>query len=329
MTARSLFVAFVLNSFIILWISMGGVAVHAQTASATAEDLVVLNEATATATAQNQANATPTSDRPAIASDKLILDNPVIDEAYILTASEKTHLENQLRQIYHDNLAQMALVIVPTTDGVDIFDYAIATANRWGLGKKDTDDGILMLVAINDRQLYIVTGYGVEGVLPDVILKRIIRDDITPSFKSGQYAQGMSAGIARIDERLRADPETLTRANKTDEQPVDTEINLLMPFIFAFIFGTILKAIFGRFIGSSLGAMGFIVIALMAGVSFATAVGVAFFLWIWLLVSRARSSGGRSGGFGGGSFGGGGGFGGGGFSGGGGSFGGGGAGGSW
>lgn len=356
MTARFASIAFVLKSLLILSISMGGVAVHAQSATATAqsatavatassgnaEDLIVLKElqnAQAQAQAdqkstQSQATkAPPASDRPAIASDKLILNNPVIDEAHVLTASEKTHLENQLRKIYDDKLAQMAVVIIPTTDGVDIFDYALTTANRWGLGQKDTDDGILMLVAINDRKIHTVTGYGVEGVLPDAFIKRITREDITPAFKSGQYAQGLSAGIARIDERLRADPETLSRADAERANPQDSsqEMGLAVPFIVVLIVGSILTAIFGRLIGSSLGATGFVIMAVMMGASFVMALVIAFILWILLLMGGVKlfMGGGRGVVIGGGGGFGGGGFGGGGFGGGGGSFGGGGAGGSW
>lgn len=304
------------------------------------EDFVVLNElnkpkATTNANADrtNNQSIPTTSDRPAITHDKLILNNPIIDEAYVLTASEKTHLEAQLRKIHDDKLAQMAIVIVPTTDGMPIFDYALATAQRWGLGDKDTDEGILMLVAINDRQIYTVTGYGVEGVLPDAFLKRITREDITPSFKSGQYAQGLSAGIARIDERLRADPDTLARADQA-QQVSDEEISTLgVPFVIALTLGTILASIFGRFIGSGLGAVGFVVMALFMGTSFAVALVIASILWVLLLMGGIKLffGGGRGvvigGGSGGNSSSGG--FGSGGFSGGGGGFGGGGAGGSW
>lgn len=340
-TVRSLFVSFALKSLLVLWMSIGSVAVYAS-ATATAEDLIVLSElskAQATATAQAQTDSTTaqatTSNRPAIASDKLILNSPIIDEAYVLTASEKAHLEAQLRKIYDDNLAQMAIVIVPTTNGVPIFDYALATAQRWGLGKKDTDEGILMLVAINDRQIYTVTGYGVEGVLPDAFLKRITREDIKPSFQSGQYAQGLSAGIARIDERLRADPETLARADQAQNLDEEQAGILGMPFIIAFVVGSFLTTMFGRFIGSSLGATGFVILSVIMGVSFVSSLVIAFVLWILLLMGGINLLGGGRGVFigGGGGSGGssGGGFGGssGGFSGGGGGFGGGGAGDSW
>lgn len=261
--------------------------------------------------APHQSNAT------AIGHDKLILDDSVIDEAHVLTASQKAHLQTQLRRIYDDGLAQMAVVIVPTTDGMDIFDYAINVANRWQLGQKDTDEGILMVVAINDRKLRIVTGYGVEGVLPDAILNRIIREQITPAFKTGEYAQGLSAGIAKIDERLRADPQTLARA---DAQQINTDedISVAPFFIFAIFFGTVLSGVLGRFLGASVSTGGFVLLTTLLGVGLLTAIGAGILLWV-LLILGVFSNGSRRGST----------YGGGGFGGGGGSFGGGGAGGSW
>lgn len=318
-----------------------------------AENLIVLRELSKSqAQAQNQAQNQPAEQTPrqstaqAVTHDKLILNNPVIDEAQILTASEKAHIETQLRRIHEDGLAQMAVVIVPTTEGMDIFDYALAVANRWQLGQKDTDEGILMAVAINDRKLHILTGYGVEGVLPDAIVNRIIREDITPSFKTGEYAQGISAGIARIDERLRADPETLARADARAQAQTtsNNQIGAFPLFIFALFVGVFLNAIVGRFIGSSLTAGGFATVAVMLGVSVFGAILLSAILWFLLIFGligtnqgrrssshNRRGGGGFGGGFGGGTGGGfgGGGFGGGGFGGGGGGFGGGGAGGSW
>lgn len=272
----------------------------------------------------------PTSHAQSISHDKLILNTPVVDVAKILTPSEYLHLTEQLHKIYQDNLAQAALVIVPSTDGIDIFDYALAVAERWQLGQADTDDGLLITVAVNDRKMYILTGYGLEGVLPDAALSRIIRDDITPAFKSGNYAQGLSAGIARIDERLRADPESLARADAQTDDSVD--IDIIGLFIIALIAGSFLGAILGRFLGATFGAGGFVIVALMSGAGFFVVMIAAVILWVFLLArgvlpitdgSGNFGSGGRSGGFGGGGFSGGG------FSGGGGSFGGGGAGGSW
>lgn len=174
------------------------------------------NNSQATATANAQTSTTTTSKQSTqapVAADKLILNNPVIDEAKILSASDKQAIETKLRSLNDRGLAQAAVVIVPTTNGEDIFDYSMKVADRWKLGKKDTDQGLLMVVAVNDRKMYILTGYGLEGTIPDAVAKRIISDDITPRFKQGDYAGGITAGINRIEERLTTDPAILKQAD--------------------------------------------------------------------------------------------------------------------
>lgn len=256
-------------------------------------------------------------------------------------------------------MAQMAVVVVPSTDGQDTFDYALQVAERWGLGKKGTDNGILMLVAVNDRKMQILTGYGVEGVLPDAALKRIIIEDITPYFKKGDYAGGITAGINRIEERLQADPDVLRQADAERARNANTTTNanavsgfeaIIPLLIVGFIFGQFISAMVGRFIGALLTSIGVATFgSAIAGGSALVAAFIVFFLLLFFgggggggggsRGGRGRRggvvffpmgggfSGGSSGGFGGGF--GGGGFGGGGFGGGGGGFGGGGAGGSW
>ncbi|MFC0819454.1 TPM domain-containing protein [Moraxella marmotae] len=290
---------------------------------------------------QNAQTKPSVSSTDAVPHDKLILNSPVVDAAKILSPSEYLQLTEQLQKIYQDHLAQAALIIVPTTGNVDIFDYAMAVAERWQLGRDKVDDGLLIAVAINDRKLHILTGYGLEGVLPDAALKRIIREDITPAFKTGAYAQGLSAAIAAIDERLRADPETLARLdaqNQSQDNLADSDgVDWLGLLIIAAVAGSFLKAILGRFLGASIAAAGFAFFAISTGAGVMIGMIAAVVLWLFLLFSGivplsgggggfgtgGGSGGGRSGGFGGGSFGSGG------FSGGGGRFGGGGAGGSW
>ena len=304
------------------------------------------NQATATATANAQTTTTTTTPKQStqapVAADKLILNNPVIDEAKILSASDKQAIETKLRSLNDRGLAQAAVVIVPTTNGEDIFDYSMKVADRWKLGKKDTDQGLLMVVAVNDRKMYILTGYGLEGTLPDAVAKRIISDDITPRFKQGDYAGGITAGINRIEERLTTDPAILkqadanrvnTNANSNAQSNQEGGIPLIFLGFFGFVAGMILTSILGRFFGSIATAGGIVTLGTVFGAGLLGSMFVAFIVFLFLLF---RGGGGGRGGRGGGGvvflpgggFGGGG-FGGGGFSGGGGGFGGGGAGGDW
>ena len=323
-------------------------------------DAIGGNEAINPNADRSNTTVTQPSQRPPVRSsaasvdaDKLILNNPVIDQANILNPQEKQRLEAQLRGIYQKGLAQAAVVIVPSTNGQPIFDYALQVAEKWQLGDKDTDDGLLILVAVNDRKMYILTGYGLEGVLPDAVVNRIDRE-ITPYFKpenGSDYAGGLMKGIGLLEERLTADPEVLARADaqaaeRNVQQGSDEAPSPIFLFIIAMIFGSFITSIFGRIFGSILTAGGFFVGSLALGGGFGMTIIMAIFLWLFL-ISRGSGGGkggrggrgggggliflpgfgGGSGGFGGGGFGGGG-FGGG-FGGGGGGFGGGGAGGSW
>ena len=305
------------------------------------------------ANSNNNTTTSPNSNRPLVQSsaqsvdaDKLILNSPVIDQANILNPQEKQRLEAQLRSIYQQGLAQAAVVIVPTTNGVPIFDYALKVAEKWQLGNKDIDDGLLMVVAVNDRDMYILTGYGLEGVLPDSAVNRIIREDITPLFKQNNYGAGILAGVGALQTRLTADPEVLARADaqvaerSQSQNDIGDSPSPVFLFVMAMIFGSFITSIFGRIFGSILTAGGFFVGSLALGGGFFMTLIMAIFLWLFLI---SRGSGGGRGGRGGGGGGmvflpgmgggsggfGGGGFGGGGFGGGGGGFGGGGAGGSW
>ena len=306
------------------------------------------------ANSNNNTTTSPNSNRPPVQSsaqsvdaDKLILNSPVIDQANILNPQEKQRLEAQLRSIYQQGLAQAAVVIVPTTNGIPIFDYALQVAEKWQLGNKDIDDGLLIVVAVNDRDMYILTGYGLEGVLPDSAVNRIIREDITPLFKQNNYGAGILAGVGALQTRLTADPEVLVRADAQAAERSQSQNDIgdspspVFLFVMAMIFGSFITSIFGRIFGSILTAGGFFVGSLALGGGFFMTLIMAIFLWLFLI---SRGSGGGRGGRGGrggggmvflpgmggssGGFGGGG-FGGGGFGGGGGGFGGGGAGGSW
>ena len=311
-----------------------------------------INPNAANSNSNSNTTTSTTSNRPPVQSsaqgvdaDKLILNSPVIDQANILNPQEKQRLEAQLRGIYQQGLAQAAVVIVPTTNGMPIFDYALQVAEKWQLGNKDIDDGLLMVVAVNDRNIYILTGYGLEGVLPDSAVNRIIREDITPLFKQNDYGAGILAGIGALQTRLTADPEVLARADaqaaerSQNQNDIGDNPSPVFLFVMAMIFGSFITSIFGRIFGSILTAGGFFVGSLALGGGFFMTLIMAIFIWLFL-ISRG-SGGGRGGrgggggivflpGMGGGSGGfGGGGFGGGGFGGGGGGFGGGGAGGSW
>src|SRR5207237_3108291 len=115
-----------------------------------------------------------------------------------LSSGDIAALSQKLRDFETRKGSQVAVLIVPTTDPETIEQFAIRVAEAWKIGRKKVDDGALLVIAKNDRHLRIEVGYGLEGVLTDVTTKRIIDEEITPKFKAGDFAGGVSAGVNRM-----------------------------------------------------------------------------------------------------------------------------------
>ena len=230
------------------------------------------------------------------------------------------------------------MLIVPTTQPETIEQYSIRVAEAWKIGRKKIDDGALLVVAKDDRKLRIEVGYGLEGALNDVTAKRIIDEAITPRFRNGDFAGGISAGVDRMIRVI--DGEPLPAPAPVQQQSFDwlSNINPGVAVFGIFIMGAILRASLGRLIGalvtgSVVGLLAWLVAGSLAASIIAAVIVFIVALVVDLTSPQGRSGrGGWSGGYSGGSYSGGGSSSGsdsGGFSGGGGSFGGGGASGSW
>ncbi len=266
------------------------------------------------------------------------LSGQVVDQTGTLSAGDVASLTQTLKNLETRKGSQIAVLIVPTTDGEAIEQFSLRVAEAWKIGRKKVDDGALLVIAKNDRRLRIEVGYGLEGALTDVTTKRIIDEDITPKFKTGDFAGGVAAGVDRI-VRV-AEGEKLPEPEPPHWQ--DSGLLIIDPFnpfvlVFVFIVGSALRAALGRLVGSAAtgGFVGFLAWLLVGSLGAALAVGVLAFL-IAAFVDLMPSGGGRgtrggwsSGGSSDWSSGGSSSSSSGGFSGGGGSFGGGGASGSW
>lgn len=281
---------------------------------------------------------------------QLDLNQPVIDQAGVLNASEEQQIGQKIRDWYQSGLMQAAVVIVDNTNGQDIFDYGMTITDKWKLGDKKIDNGLLVLVAIDNHQYHIFTGYGLEGALPDISVKRIERNQLVPAFRRNDYAGGIENTLDAIATQLQADPET--RANMISADKHHASDDGAIPLIAApiaiicFLITALLSIFIGREKSTFVGAiLCFIGLLALSGLAFMLVLILSFMFFVFCnviigIISSILHGGGgggpggfggggfTSGGFGGGSFGGGS-FGGGGFSGGGGGFGGGGAGGSW
>ena len=274
----------------------------------------------------------------AAAADVPPLKARVTDLTATLNAQQSAALEQTLAEFEARKGAQIAVLLVPTSQPDTIEQYGVRAFESWKLGRKGVDDGVLLVIAKNDRKLHIEVGYGLEGILPDAIAKRIIEDDIVPRFKQGDFYGGIRAGtdrIMRVVEGEKLPPPASQTSARTHPQAEGFNLDWIIPAFMLIVFaGGILNMIFGRVAGSGTVAAIFGIIAWAVTGIFLAAVVVAVLAFVASLIfsSMGGGRGWSSGGFGGGSWGGGGGFGGGGgggFSGGGGSSGGGGASGSW
>ncbi len=254
----------------------------------------------------------------------------VVDLTNTLTATQKQLLEQQLKHLEETKGSQLAVLLVPTTKPETIEQYSIRVAEKWQLGRKGIDDGVLLLIAKNDRKLRIEVGYGLEGVIPDAVAKRVISEIITPYFKAGDFYGGIEAGVHQLVRLIEGEP--LPAPKQQDDYREPGVQDLLFFLVFILFFAPAFRSLFGRLIGSGVagGIAGLLTWAVTATLVASIVAGIAIFLLALMFTSGGRSNfpGGRGGYYGGGFGGGwsgGGGFGGGG----GGGFGGGGASGGW
>jgi len=253
----------------------------------------------------------------------------VTDLTATLKRDEIQTLDASLAALEAKKGSQVAILIVPTTEPETIEQYSIRVAEKWKLGRKGVDDGVLLLVAKNDRTVRIEVGYGLEGALPDAIARRIIDEYIVPRFRVGDFPGGIGAGVDRIARVIRGEPlpQPVYRQVDTSTRIEDWVIPIMF---FLFVSGGLFRAAFGRLLGSLM--VGGIVGAVMNATGLGLAGAIMFGLFAFVVMLITPKGGGRGGGFSSsGGFSSGGGFSssGGGFSGGGGSFGGGGASGRW
>jgi uncharacterized protein len=267
------------------------------------------------------------------------LDSPVVDTTGTLDAAQKQQLEAQALALQQRKGSQLQVLMVPSTQPETIEQYAVRVFEQWKLGRKGVDDGVLLLVAKDDRRVRIETGYGLEGAIPDAIANRVIQEYLAPRFRAGDYAGGIADATATLVKLIDGEalPEPVSTHRVSGEGGKGGGV--LFAAFAAFIVATIVRGMFSRapsgirglFTGGAAGGVALLLSSLLAVGGIAAVLGLLYGL---MSVStrggyaRHRDWGGWGGG-GGGFGGGGGGFGGGGWGGGGGMSGGGGASGSW
>ena len=182
------------------------------------------------------------------------LSGRVVDQTGTLAAGDIASLTQTLKDLETRKGSQIAVLIVPTTDGEAIEQFSLRVAEAWKIGRKKIDDGALLVIAKNDRRLRIEVGYGLEGALTDATTKRIIDEDITPKFKSRRFRRRRCCR-GRPDGR----GSSMARSCRSPSRRIggirsrSIQSDLFNPFLIipAILFGGLLRSLMGRLLGSA------------------------------------------------------------------------------
>jgi uncharacterized protein len=188
----------------------------------------------------------------------------VIDQTSTLSPAQRQALEAKLATFEAQAGPQMVVLMVATTQPEDIAAFAQRVGETWKIGRKDVGDGLLLVVAKNDRRLWIAPAKALEGAVPDLAARQIVRDMISPAFKAGDYAGGLDKGVDALMARIRGEglPEPAGRAPKANaEEGFQAEDLLAFLFVAVPVAGGLLSALVGRKLGAVLtgGAAGGVV----------------------------------------------------------------------
>ena len=178
---------------------------------------------------------------PASAQTFPKLTGRVVDQANLLDAGEEAALTAKLAALEAQSQRQLVVATISDLEGYDDSDYGYRLGRAWGIGDKERNDGLLLLVAPNDRKVRIEVGYGLEGIMTDALSHRIIQDRILPAFKANNYPGGINAGVDSIIMQLQLPPEEASKiaaaaGQQRRGQSNDGSLGGLIPLIFIFFF---------------------------------------------------------------------------------------------
>jgi uncharacterized protein len=247
----------------------------------------------------------PTSERgPAPAEGQTLPDGRlavpplarVTDTAGVLASAQRSRLEAKLAEFEQSKGSQIAVIIVPSTQPEPISDFTNRVGDAWRIGRKGVGDGVLIVVAVKDRRVWISVARALEGAIPDVIATRITRELMGPQFARGDFAAGIDAGVDAVMKRIEG--EALPTPSGVPRHKVDAGEDLLAALVPLIIFGTLVGALLRRIFGvpgafvSSAGTgaiAGFMLSSLVVG----AVAGLAVLLFSALGGGRGPLGGGR------------------------------------
>jgi uncharacterized protein len=156
----------------------------------------------------------------------------VVDEAGLLTPEDKAAIEQQLAELEAKSTDQFAVVTLNSLQGYPIEDFGYQLGRRWGIGQKDKDNGVLLIVAPNERKVRIEVGYGLEPTLTDALSNLIIQNAILPEFRRGNFASGIRAGVRDVKDVLLGDAEEVKARARRSPQGEDLDLGSIILIIF-------------------------------------------------------------------------------------------------
>jgi uncharacterized protein len=178
----------------------------------------------------------------------------VTDQTATLGAAEVAELGRSLEALEQRHGSQIAVLIVSTTEPETIEQYSIRVAESWKIGRRGVEDGVIIVVAKNDRRVRIEVGYGLEGAIPDAVAKRIIAEQILPNFKSGNYFEGIRSGVRALSSVIAGEPLPPPSPSGASGATGQLDISSLLYFAMFLVFFVAgpLSATFGDFASASL-----------------------------------------------------------------------------
>lgn len=174
------------------------------------------------------------------------LTSPVVDTTGTLDAAAKQRLEAQALALQQRKGSQLQVLMVPTTEPEDIAEYAVRAFEQWKIGRKGVDDGVLLVVAKNDRRVRIEVGYGLEGAIPDATSARVIQEYLVPKFRNGDFAGGITDATAALVKLIDGEPLPAPMADHRAERSQGGGSGWLVALFVAFIVAQVVRGIFGR-----------------------------------------------------------------------------------
>ena len=227
------------------------------------------------------------------------LTGPVIDQTGTLSASDKAGLETQLQTLEQTRGAQVVVLMVPTTAPEDIASFANRVGNTWKIGRRDVGDGVLVIVAKNDRKMRIEVAKALEGAIPDIAAARIIDGAMKPRFQQSDYAGGLRDAVTQLSARIAGEalPAPASSGNAahspdTSRDGFDWTDLAIFLFFGVMVAGPVMRSIFGSRLGGLLmgGGVGLLAFVVTSSLIVAGGAGLLALLYTWIFGGSGGSS---------------------------------------